>query len=873
MAKRQFDPNKQNISQKQNAAPVVPAATASVPESASRPRMAMTSTGIWEPVKTTTPSTAGGTSSAATVENSPTASRTTQDTVNQPTPAVDSGVSQKTGISSGTAAEAGVDKDIIQGIQSEYQPKIEATETATIDNAQRNEQINASLTEEQKMVEEKYNQIKEQARDISRQQQELNDESANIQAEAIRQAQAKEAFTLAQERQKFNDSAIVNEREAQRKIQDEEAQLARTLASSIGGGKGLQSMMQYSNFQLDGVNILTDLKATTAYGNAEFGFKANELERYYTTEVNKIEVERRNANVTLLAGLSETLASIDESILTSAKDKAQKARDEISRYFDKKDEIDSEYADYVSEANNRLTTEVEKVKEEKKAKETLDVDMSQTLGFFANKYGEPINTRADGTPKPFISDYDASLSEQFGHLVDARGNAIIGDDGQKIPFKLKANESLKTARANYLNGTANGYELSELNGRVGENSYLKTAFKDGDYGGQCGTFVRTNFTTDSAGWESNPNISSIQNKINLIATRGWRQGTGEPKVGDVAVFTQNYGSAGHYAMINSISEDGKSMTFTESNLDMKGTVSTTRTIPIDSSSVYGFFSPDLKPEAAAKQPVLASNNPTSEGGTENTKAAMPRIKINPAGYTLKDAAKSNGQEKQAAGFLMGAWEAEELMRKYNENGVSTTELNTMESQLKPDPILGYVPMNNIVDQMNSPQQRDVMRARLQWIENVLRPASGAAIGVAEYQMYERMYFPSPGADEAEINNSRQARETKLAGLAISSGKAAPLVEEFIQTRDPSRFMVSGGIDAPVTAAVKDSVSSASQAAGNAMGGLTNWFNQATSQPEPSAPTAVPVNKQQVFAETFDAIKEIAPDLSDDEIRALVEESM
>ena len=72
----------------------------------------------------------------------------------------------------------------------------------------------------------------------------------------------------------------------------------------------------------------------------------------------------------------------------------------------------------------------------------------------------------------------------------------------------------------------------------------------------------------------------------------------------------------------------------------------------------------------------------------------------------------------------------------------------------------------------SPEQQQVMQARINFITAILRKESGAAISANEFATAERNYFPKPGDDAAAIAQKQQARRTAIRAMEIQAGPGA-----------------------------------------------------------------------------------------------------
>jgi hypothetical protein len=72
----------------------------------------------------------------------------------------------------------------------------------------------------------------------------------------------------------------------------------------------------------------------------------------------------------------------------------------------------------------------------------------------------------------------------------------------------------------------------------------------------------------------------------------------------------------------------------------------------------------------------------------------------------------------------------------------------------------------------SPEQQQVMQARINFITAILRKESGAAISASEFATAEKNYFPKPGDDAAAIAQKQQARRTAIRAMEIQAGPGA-----------------------------------------------------------------------------------------------------
>jgi len=784
---------------------------------------------------------------------------------------------------------AGLDDEAIQKVQNVLAPKLSALGTVAEDQKMGLDLQKKGLEEEQKMVEEGYSSMKSAQQELADMKQGLINESAQLQQSTLEQAKAKEEHLTAQAQARYE---MERAREEQR-IQDEnmrnEQQVSRALASQLGVAFGSYGLTRITDIRQAGSRILADARAETSIGKAEFAFRLNDIERNYANEVNRIEQGRRDLQIQTLSDLTESLQAIDEKILLSAVEKKEQARELVAEYLKKKEDIDVQIGDLLSTATEQVYLETENLKEKKREEETFDSVMSGNLGFFANKWGEPINTLPDGTPRPFVGGYNEALSAQFGYLVNNAGEPIKDENGNTIRYKPNSSQLFDDALKSYYEGTATGYQTDLLNGKVGENNVIKTKVKDGTYGGQCGTFIRTNFT-DEGPWETAcaglageaMNECSKNAKMQLVNSRGFRRGAGNPSVGDVVIFTgASYGKVGHYAMINSIDPVSGKMTLTESNLDLKGTVRTTRQVDLNDANVYGFFTPKHKEDVAMGQPVFT---PPGEGGSEGGQGygaggrmqqALSRldIQLNPAGYTMADAAKATEGEATEAKFAATLLDEELRMQAYEDAGIDTPSFNTAVSQVMSgeSPLAKLLGINAdvtpLLNDIKDPTERALARARLNWVKAKLRRESGAAISATEYMQENSGFFPSAGATEQEKNAALRGRGVVARGFISASRRAAPLIPTMLTDYDYSQDVVAGG--------TPTSFGSVQERAGGFLGdiqeGLGSIFDTLV-KPQPNVPTAEKYNfyGTNLSSDATAAIDKLEGKYTEEEIKAFLQ---
>lgn len=505
--------------------------------------------------------------------------------------------------------DSGISQDQINKAKAILSPVMESQENQLERAGEYKDLVLKDLDEGQKEVEALYSEQKKKKEELTQQALEINDQTAKMQEDLATQEYQKTKFQNEQAQKQYELDQSRNEQELQMKVEEDELAFRRAIGAQLGAAFSSEGIYRYVQVKRQGAQMISDLRSQTAIGKAEFSFKAQEIETKYTDSLKQISNDRRAQSFALLSDLNTQLDEIDSKVLSTKEEKRQAARDAVKAYYEKLDEVDKSTAELTSSAVNSLFEEKKELEKEKLEKESVDTQMSAALGYFANKYGQPIGVREGEAPKPWVGQYDEALSKQFGHLVDAKGNAILGDDGKRINYTNFEKAEYDSLLDGYLNGDIGALGLDGLNGAIGTNNAIKTAKGEGAWGGQCGTFVRTNFTNETRGW---PN--TIAQKKAWIDKEGFRKKDWVPKVGDVII--QDVGKWGHFAIINSISEDGKTFTLTESNWNLDERVHNTRKISINDKTIYGAYRPELKDNFAMAQPAFTNPSQASDGGNE-----------------------------------------------------------------------------------------------------------------------------------------------------------------------------------------------------------------------------------------------------------------
>lgn len=184
-----------------------------------------------------------------------------------------------------------------------------------------------------------------------------------------------------------------------------------------------------------------------------------------------------------------------------------------------------------------------------------------------------------------------SLKIEAGNLVDELPQQ------QTLQSFYQKNPDKQAGIENLMRQGKTDEEISQILGfnqppSMGQNRSVALAqaekkYPEGSKGGQCGVFAHKIVDFPPIGDAKSEKFASVD-KFGIPAAQ-WRQ---SPRVGDV-IITDESKQYGHVAVVNAILPDG-SLRLTESNFRGKESVSHDRTLPINSSKIYGAFRGKLK---------------------------------------------------------------------------------------------------------------------------------------------------------------------------------------------------------------------------------------------------------------------------------------
>lgn len=574
------------------------------------------------PVATPTPATAAPSTPTPAPANAPATPKPTA----APTPTTSATTASSQALTADKAYQGfdeaallsgGITQDQIDKMKAILTPQQEADKAAAQRASGYNEFVQKDLQDEQKQVETMYNEIKSKKADLANQALQINNDSAEVQKAISEQEYQKTKFQNEQAQAQYSLDMDKAERARIQANDENELSLRRAIGAQLGaafGSEGLTTILKQKERAQAG---LDDLRASTAIGKAEFAFKAMEIEKNYSNALKSIETDRKTSALTTLSTLNNDLTSIDEQVLMSAQEKKQAARDAVKEYYTKLDTIDQEAAARVSTAVDGLYTEKKQLEKEKLEKETFDLSQSTALGYYANKYGQPIGVPEGGQPKPFVGQYDESLSKQFGFLVDANGRAILGTNGQKMAYRDPDMIAFQNALGNYQDGDFSQGTLSSLNMRLGSNITIANTLQNGvsypspKYGKlQCGEYINDQFLA------SRMLGSDFANADKLIAQFGGKPGSFAPQVGDVVFMDTGDKNIPHKAIVEGMDKDGN-LILTDANYVGAGVVRHGWKIAVGDKNynkIYGFARLPLNKKTDGGQPMLTPN----VNGTDNT---------------------------------------------------------------------------------------------------------------------------------------------------------------------------------------------------------------------------------------------------------------
>jgi hypothetical protein len=760
---------------------------------------------------------------------------------------------------------SGLDAAGIQKVIDAASPLLKAQQSAAENNKTGYDFVTKSLEEENKTIQDTYAAQKTAEKDLALQKQAIIDETAKVQSGTLEQQKAAEAHIIEQERARYEIARAREERGiAEQNIKNEE-QTSRSLASSLGLAFSSFGTARIMEVRQKGEQILSDARAETAYGNAEFAFRVQDIERNYGNELNRVEASRRDLQIQSINDLNNELQSIDEKALLSMSEKKEAGREAIKDFLKRTDEVNSKVADIKSGMVENVYKEVEKIKAEKKLEETADLDMSAAYGYFVNKQGKPVNKQLDGTPTPYIGDYDKELSAQFGYLVNSRGQTITDNKGNKVSYQDPEEMAFKNALDALNGGTASEADKSALNFKYGTNNAISSKLENGKvynspkYGKlQCGEYLNDQFLkTRSVG-------SDWANADALIKSNGGKRDSFQYQVGDVVFMDTGDDVIPHKAIIEGIDKNGNPI-LTDANYTGPGKVRHGWTITKGDANwkkIYGFARLPLKDEVALSQPTMTPNiggtdssplvkaaylkkiglgdeliaklvpglegqaatNIGSQAGTdkEYAQSLVDSGVINPkTGKAVIPADTTEGEKSYANGAAK-MYEANRVLDAYKDKSdIDLTQaLDFLGSmQVAPDGTIQGQIFNKAMGQINDPNQKQILKAIQRFTEGKLRKESGAAIGLSEYLSTAQMFFPDPGDSSSNVETLNAARQNIINGMVSSAGRAAPIYYASVYTLPD--VTINPKAESKASSAVND----IGQNLNNATGGLANWFSK------------------------------------------------
>ncbi len=154
-----------------------------------------------------------------------------------------------------------------------------------------------------------------------------------------------------------------------------------------------------------------------------------------------------------------------------------------------------------------------------------------------------------------------------------------------------------------------------------------------------------------------------------------------------------------------------------------------------------------------------------------------KLKLN---MTRDDGSTMNGEQAKFLGFMLGSESAERTLSKGHVPSKSKLEFQEEFRNARTLPIIGagheYVQglwgtsstQGEWFDRLTTEDQKYVQAAN-QWILNVLRKESGAAVTAEEYQQYWQTYMPMAGNTPETLEHKAAKRREKVEELRETTG--------------------------------------------------------------------------------------------------------
>lgn len=215
--------------------------------------------------------------------------------------------------------------------------------------------------------------------------------------------------------------------------------------------------------------------------------------------------------------------------------------------------------------------------------------------------------------------------------------------------------------------------------------------------------------------------------------------------GTIVMDSPTYPQYGHVWIVIDYNEETGDMTILQSNKNNDGKVYTS-TKNVNDGDIYGYF-----------DPTKSIDEYNMEGGVSGTSSWW---KWYNAIYDTAPSEKNNATQNTNYGYAVRMWEADELIREYEDKYKSRWAFG--ESQE------GW--SNRVFEWLKSKDRKAFELYENQFITAILRKESWAAIAQSEFEREEKKYFPQAWDSKEQIAKKQQARETAIFALMQQSGK-------------------------------------------------------------------------------------------------------
>ena len=171
------------------------------------------------------------------------------------------------------------------------------------------------------------------------------------------------------------------------------------------------------------------------------------------------------------------------------------------------------------------------------------------------------------------------------------------------------------------------------------------------------------------------------------------------------------------------------------------------TYDLNSNKIYGFFDPQKSiDDYNGERSTYNTNNNWWQGYNSI--------------YNTSPSEKNNATQNTNYSFGTRMWEADELIREYEDKYKSRWAFGETQEWWS----------NKLFELLKSKDRKAYELYVNQFITSILRKESWAAISQSEFDRYEKQYFPQAWDSKEQIAKKQQARESAIYGMFQQAGK-------------------------------------------------------------------------------------------------------